>query len=329
MTSKIALRTQRFAIIASLLVTFAVAICASRGAVASNVQFVGSVGYSFVGNTAVLTADEVANFSPSGYSGSLRLELWAFSSPYNGAAQVGYKLAEVGLGQLVAGFYLSTISSGLIPFAPPPNGTWVFTLIVSEFTGTPVNDGYAQDDYRNFAQPVVFGPVAPPPAGTEVLAVEYYYAAWNYYFVTAAPDEIAALDGGAFGGVWRRTGQQFKVYSLAGAPVSSSTVWRFFSTIFSPKSSHFYTASSSDYNALVSGAIAGWQLEGSAFSTLMPASDGSCPSGSIPVYRLYNNGMGGAPNHRFTTDINVRAQMLAAGWAPEGQGIGVGFCSPQ
>lgn len=35
--------------------------------------------------------------------------------------------------------------------------------------------------------------------------------------------------------------------------------------------------------------------------------------------------MGGAPNHRVTTDITVRAQMLGAGWVPEGQGIGVGF----
>lgn len=80
-------------------------------------------------------------------------------------------------------------------------------------------------------------------------------------------------------------------------------------------------------DALVNGV--GWQLEGPVFSTLMPAIDGTCPPGSTPIYRMYNNGMGGAPNHRFTTDINVRAQMLAAGWIPEGQGIGVGFCSPQ
>jgi hypothetical protein len=174
----------------------------------------------------------------------------------------------------------------------------------------------------------VFGPVGPPPSAT-VLAVEYYYAAWNYYFVTANPGEIAALDGGAFGGVWRRTGQQFNVYTLQGGAIASSPVWRFFSTIFAPRSSHFYTANPAEYNALVNGVIAGWQFENSAFNTPMPASNGTCPTGSIPIYRMYNNGMGGAPNHRFTTDINVRAQMLAAGWVAEGQGIGVGFCSPQ
>jgi hypothetical protein len=47
------------------------------------------------------------------------------------------------------------------------------------------------------------------------------------------------------------------------------------------------------------------------------------------VFRLYNNGQGGAPNHRYTTDAAVRAAMIAAGWAPEGYGPqGVALCSP-
>ena len=161
----------------------------------------------------------------------------------------------------------------------------------------------------------------------EVPAVEYYYAAWNFYFVTAIPAEIAALDGGAFGGVWQRTGQQFNVYSTAGAPAGAATVWRFFSTTFAPKSSHFYTGIVAEYNSLL--ANPNWQLEGPVFNTSLPAADGSCPAGSIPIYRLYNNNMGGAPNHRFTTDLGVREQMISAGWAPEGFGIGVTFCSPQ
>lgn len=162
-----------------------------------------------------------------------------------------------------------------------------------------------------------------------VVAVEYYHAGWNMYFVTAFPDEIAALDNGAFGGVWTRTGQQFNVYALEGAPASSSTVWRFFSTMFAPKSSHAYAADAAEYDALVSGEIAGWQLEGAAFNAPLPAHNGSCPAGTIPVYRLYNDGMGGAPNQRLITDANEFARMLTAGWIAEGQGIGVGFCSPQ
>jgi hypothetical protein len=149
------------------------------------------------------------------------------------------------------------------------------------------------------------------------------------YFVTALPNEIAALDGGAFGGVWTRTGQQFNVYALEGAPASSSMVWRFFSTMFAPKSSHVYTANEAEYTALVGGAIAGWQLEGPVFSASLPAHNGSCPAGTIPVYRLYNNGMGGSPNHRLVTDANEFAQMVTDGWIPDGEGVGVGLCSPQ
>jgi len=104
-------------------------------------------------------------------------------------------------------------------------------------------------------------------------------------------------------------------------------VWRFFSTSFDPKSSHFYTANVPEYNALLTNP--NWKLEGPVFATPMPAADGTCPAGTLPIYRLYNNGQGGVPNHRFTTDANVRQQMIAAGWIAEGQGIGVGFCSPQ
>ncbi|HEY2967384.1 MAG TPA: hypothetical protein VGK75_03365 [Casimicrobiaceae bacterium] len=169
----------------------------------------------------------------------------------------------------------------------------------------------------------------PPMQPKTVVAVEYYYAGWNMYFVTALPNEIAALDGGAFGGVWLRTGQQFNVYALDGAPAFSATVSRFISTMFSPKSSHAYTANEDEYDELMSGAIAGWSLEGPVFSAPLPSSDGTCPAGTIPVYRLYNNSMGGAPNHRLITEANEFARMATAGWTPEGEGIGVGFCSPQ
>jgi hypothetical protein len=75
---------------------------------------------------------------------------------------------------------------------------------------------------------------------------------------------------------------------------------------------------------------AGWQFEAYVFNVISPAvSDGSCPAGTIPVYRLYNNGQGGAPNHRFTTDFTVRQQMLARGYLAEGYGIGVSMCAPQ
>ncbi len=73
-----------------------------------------------------------------------------------------------------------------------------------------------------------------------------------------------------------------------------------------------------------------WLLESvDAFDISVPAADGSCAANLAPVYRLYNNGQGGAPNHRYTTDVIVRAQMIAQGWMPEGLGPdAVQMCSP-
>ncbi len=53
-----------------------------------------------------------------------------------------------------------------------------------------------------------------------------------------------------------------------------------------------------------------------------------CATG-VPVYRLYNNGQGAAPNHRYTTSLATRTTMLDKGWIPEGSGnLGVIMCSP-
>lgn len=114
----------------------------SASAVASNVKFVGNATYTYNGNTAVLTAEEIKNFDASGSSGPLQLELWAVAAPFNGGPLTGYKLAEYTLGQLVAGFSYSNVSSGAVPFTPPPAGTWTYTILVTEFTPSgPVDDG--------------------------------------------------------------------------------------------------------------------------------------------------------------------------------------------
>ena len=62
---------------------------------------------------------------------------------------------------------------------------------------------------------------------------------------------------------------------------------------------------------------------------MLPDAGGVCPAGTLPVYRLYNNGMGGAPNHRFVTSLAERQIMIGKGYVPEGNGIGVGMCAPQ
>ena len=60
-----------------------------------------------------------------------------------------------------------------------------------------------------------------------------------------------------------------------------------------------------------------WTFEGLAFNAQAPMA-GLCAPDRVPVIRLYNNGMGGQANHRYTTSHSEAAVMLAAGWIVEG-----------
>jgi len=159
---------------------------------------------------------------------------------------------------------------------------------------------------------------------TTVPVIEYHHAAFDHYFITSLPAEIAKLDAGGIAG-WSRTGYYFN--ALAAGAAGTSPVCRFFSTAFSPKSSHFYSALASECSK--TRANADWTLEsGDVFDVVAPNEDASCPEGLAPVYRLFNNGRGGAPNHRYTTDVAVRNHMIAQGWVPEGDGAdGVNMCA--
>jgi hypothetical protein len=156
-------------------------------------------------------------------------------------------------------------------------------------------------------------------------AVEYRYPAWDAYFMTAIPDEIVKLDAGTIAG-WVRTGQGFNVYPLHTP--GALPVCRYFSVAFAPRSSHFY--SSSEIECSILKGNPDWQFEGEVFGIVTPDANGTCPINSVAVYRLYNDGQGGAPNHRYTVDPGVRADLLSRGWISEGEGsLGVVMCSPR
>ncbi len=225
----------------------------------------------------------------------------------NGSALValsGLRPGIYGTRTIAAGTSVATDMPDLVVGA---NGTAVVTLA----------EGYT----------TVYGKAAPTatPPPSRIVLIEYHHAAWNHYFVTGIPDEISKLDNGTFVG-WSRTGQQFSAFPPGDR--FGASVCRFFSTSFAPRSSHFYTPFPNEC-AIVNG-NPDWSLEGVVFNVGVPESDGSCAGGMVPVYRMYNNGQGGAPNHRFTTDTNTRTQMLEQGWIPEGFGAdGVGMCAPQ
>jgi hypothetical protein len=162
---------------------------------------------------------------------------------------------------------------------------------------------------------------------SEGRVIEYYYAGFGHYFITATPSEIASLD--TFNRGWVRTGQSFKVWTEDAAGLNP--VCRFFSAqTFAPKSSHFYTPYPDECAILKTGTV--WEFEGNAFDLQLPqgiAGQRTCPAGTAPVYRLYNNGQGGAPNHRYTDSLEIFNQMLAQGWIFEGEAQTKVFaCSP-
>jgi YVTN family beta-propeller protein len=162
------------------------------------------------------------------------------------------------------------------------------------------------------------------------IATEFYEAAFDHYFHTDDEVETRLLVDGVFGDAWHRTFEFFRVWTSAGP--NRVPVCRFFSAAFGTKSSHFYTPIASECQALQTNPAlkAVWMLETTALYYLeLTDASGNCPAGTAPLYRVYNNGMGGAPNHRYTVNRATRDHMITLGWVEEGNGPDVIFaCTP-
>jgi len=165
-------------------------------------------------------------------------------------------------------------------------------------------------------------------------AIEYYNPSLNHYFMTVNPQEVAELDLGVFAG-WQRTGLSFLTYGSAPAAAGTSAgpVCRFY---IPPQhgNSHFFSADpvecaiardkiTTDPN--FSGYVE--ETPSAFFITLPDKVTGACPANTTPVYRLWNQGS--ASNHRYTTSVVVKNQMIASGWLAEGYGPdAVDMCAP-
>ena len=154
--------------------------------------------------------------------------------------------------------------------------------------------------------------------------IEFYDAAQDHYFMTAAPAEIADLDGGVHAG-WARTGLSFDAY--AGAAGGGNPVCRFY---IPPGlgDSHFYSASSAEC-ANVRDAYPQFTYESpNVFYIPVPdPATGACPAPTVPVYRLWDGRSD--TNHRYTTSVAVKEAMVTAGWVAEGYGPSqVIMCAP-
>jgi len=138
----------------------------------------------------------------------------------------------------------------------------------------------------------------------ETLVVEYYYAGFDDYFITADAAEIQGLDNGAHPG-WVRTGFTFLAYTDPSvAPSGAQPVCRFY---LLPQfgDSHFYSADPAECAATAAKFAGSWVEESPAlFYVQVPNAAGSCPANTRPVYRFVNQA--NEIHHRYTGEIDAR-----------------------
>lgn len=160
---------------------------------------------------------------------------------------------------------------------------------------------------------------AAAPVGAGQL-VEYYHEGLDHYFLTGFTAEIDALDSGVHKG-WARTGMTIQtVEGTTGAGAGSIAVCRFLGNPAHGQTSHLYTASPDECDIVKKTWPNEWLLEAEDAFRVHAANpiSGACPAGTRPVYRLFNKRTD--INHRYTTDADVFATMVAKGYAAEGWG---------
>jgi hypothetical protein len=112
----------------------------------TNVQLVGSffTQIDLGANTVRIQVARIENMSTTRTTGTLRLEVWATQSPYNGGSIQGYRLASSRLSDvLTPREYFYNIDHTAAVESRPPAGTYYLTLIVSEYLGNcGTSDGF-------------------------------------------------------------------------------------------------------------------------------------------------------------------------------------------
>lgn len=208
----------------------------------------------------------------------------------------------------------TTLDTQAIPTFPVlPAGSYRIEYASSDTAGSGALDPRAGTIERDF---VVYDSVLPgvPPSMT----VEYYSKSLNHYFITADLNEMYVLDTSQIPG-WTRTGQSWTSFATAYEPSDNLVpVCRFYGVPTAGINSHFYSADSSDCQYVIDHWPDQWLLETLNAVMVIPTSpSNSCPLGTKPAWRLYNNAENNNPNHRYTISRDIVAQMEQQGWVLE------------
>jgi len=200
-----------------------------------------------------------------------------------------------------------------IAFTPSANGPRAAEIT---FTGRPPSQGpgFVKLTYSltGFGGAIVLADV-----------VEYYNATLDHYFITWLAAEQANLDAGKTPTIWSRTGYSFHTYTSSQG--GTSAVCRYYlPPVYGD--SHFFGRGAAECNA-TGAAHPAFVLEDPQFMQMILPTAGTCPAGTIPIYRVFSNRPDA--NHRYMTDRAVRDAMVAKGWLAEGDGTDlVVMCAP-
>ena len=206
-----------------------------------------------------------------------------------------------------------------------PDSRWDDDMLVGELGQLRGSDFEAVDtaalmrDPDSGASRVVLLDTQPAARAT---ATEYYNGILDHYFIATTEDERQAIDGGAAGPGWSRTGApSFGVWAAPGEGLAP--VCRFYGNPalsiggrrIGPNS-HFFTIEPGECEAVKRDP--GWIYEGIAFHARR-LEDGACRGATRPLYRAYNNGYPARDaNHRFATGRSTLEALQPRGWSVEG-----------
>jgi serine protease len=173
------------------------------------------------------------------------------------------------------------------------------------------------------AAAAVHAAAALAPPSNVVTVAEYYNATLDHYFITWIDAEQQNLDAGNTPTKWVRTGHAFRAYVAPQA--GTSPVCRYY---IPPAlgDSHFFGRGTVECDATGRNHPS-FVLEDPAFMPMILPAAGTCPAGTVPIYRVFSNRADA--NHRYMTDRGVRDMMVARGWVAEGDGPDlVVMCAP-
>jgi hypothetical protein len=256
----------------------------------------------------------------------VRSNRWSFSYP--GANFASAQVTMSGPGgnvpltyeALATGFGDNTLvwlPTGVSYAQPSADTTYNVTVSGVSGAGVPASFSYSVTIIDPDA-----APPPPPPAPTTALAIEYYNASLDHYFITYVAAEIANLDSGRTVG-WTRTGESFRVYTSAGA--GTSPVCRFYIPP-GKGDSHFYGRGTTECTNTGDANPDFFNEDPQFFHVVLPVA-GVCPAGTTAVYRVFSNRADA--NHRYMVLRSLRDFMATRGWTIEGDGVDfVVMCVP-